>query len=158
MALPDLLARIQAANGILHLTEDECFQARAWLTSMREQSVYEGDSQEQKRYVSCALEYNRPQRSGPTGKTNRDLDEMERVTPKLDTDNGQWIKNKLAAKLEGVEPRTLAAYRQSGLANADNDFGCDRDGRIWRRQGTSKSHPWYLRSTLKIEQSKTRKP
>lgn len=79
---------------------------------------------------------------------------LERVTPAFDADSGQWVKNKLAAGLEGLETRTLAQYRTQGIANAPKTLGKDPDGRVWRRPGTPSSHPWYLRSTLKSSQPK----
>lgn len=77
------------------------------------------------------------------------LAELERVTPPFHRSNGQWVKNKRAAEMEGVLTRTLADYRVAGVATADGRFGSDTDGRIWRRPGTVNSHPWYLVSSLK---------
>jgi hypothetical protein len=74
--------------------------------------------------------------------------------PLLNISNGKWVKNKLAAKLDGLETRTLATYRMSGTTNSKKDTGIDKDGRIWRREGTPNSHPWYLKSSLKSEQLK----
>ncbi len=71
--------------------------------------------------------------------------------PPLDKDSGKWVTNKLAAKLDGPKVETLAKYRQPGQAqwvSRDGMGGVDRDGRMWRRTGTPRSHPWYLRSTL----------
>lgn len=74
--------------------------------------------------------------------------------PPLDRNGGLWVTNKIAAGLEGVDTETLGSYRQRGQT-ADNDMaGVDKDGRIWRRQGTPNAHPWYLRASLKtIEKS-----
>jgi hypothetical protein len=76
--------------------------------------------------------------------------------PLLDTTNGLWVSNKLAAKLDGVKTRTLADYRQDGSTNKDSTQGTDKDGRIWRRSGTRSSHPWYLKSSLKSQQPQNR--
>lgn len=80
-----------------------------------------------------------------------DIDELERDTPELDTQGGEWIKNKKAARLLGVEVSTLCVYRSDshgGRTSEDKMFGIDYQGRIWRRVGTPRSHPWYLRSSL----------
>lgn len=76
------------------------------------------------------------------------IDKLEALTPSLNKTNGEWVNNKRAASLEGIEARTLSSYRSKGAANDDGNFGRDNDGRVWRREGTPKSHPWYLRSTL----------
>jgi len=76
---------------------------------------------------------------------------LERQTPLFDRDSGEWVKNALAARLENLETRTLATYRSRGIQNPDGTLGRDRDGRVWRRSGTPRSHPWYLRSTLKAK-------
>ncbi len=79
------------------------------------------------------------------------VDELEQATPKLDRENGKWVKNKRAAELEGLEIGTLSDYRVPGEKTDDQMFGRDKDGRIWRREGTPKSHPWYLRDSLRSE-------
>ena len=76
------------------------------------------------------------------------LRELEQSTPPLNKENGQWVRNKRAATLDGLKTRTLADYRHDGIALSDGTFGRDRDGRLWRRQGTRNSHPWYLKSSL----------
>ncbi len=73
---------------------------------------------------------------------------LEKNTPPLDRNSGAWVNNKRAAAIEGVETRTLADYRVRGVKNAAGTLGRDKDGRVWRREGTPNSHPWYLRSTL----------
>jgi hypothetical protein len=83
--------------------------------------------------------------------------DLELTTPPLDQGNG-WVRNTLAAKLDDVQPRTLARYRSDGIANAAKTLGRDRDGRIWRRTGTGNSHPWYLSSSLKSKATQSRKP
>lgn len=80
------------------------------------------------------------------------LAKLESDTPSFDRENGLWVRNKLAASLEGLETGTLKTYRYGGIKNADGTLGSDTDGRVWRRPGTPNSHPWYLRSTLKSEQ------
>jgi hypothetical protein len=85
--------------------------------------------------------------AGPT--KDAELATLDKNTPALDTGNGRWAKNTEAAKLCGVEAATLATYRKAGITSADRMLGRDKGGRVWRRQGTSHSHPWYLRSTLK---------
>jgi len=77
------------------------------------------------------------------------IEQLELDTPKLDRQNGQWVSNKKAAAQEGIETRTLAKYRTDGKANPDKTFGRDNDGRVWRRDGTPSSHPWYLKSSLR---------
>jgi len=83
--------------------------------------------------------------------------DLERTTPLLEKGNG-WVKNTVAANLDDVQPRTLARYRFDGIMNATKTLGRDRDGRIWRRTGTSNSHPWYLSSSLKSKAKQSRKP
>jgi hypothetical protein len=71
--------------------------------------------------------------------------------PPLDRTSGAWVSNKRAAEIDGVETRTLADYRVRGIKDAGGNLGRDKDGRVWRREGTSRSHPWYLRSTLRAK-------
>ena len=73
---------------------------------------------------------------------------LERNTPQLDRMSGKWVSNKRAADIEGLQTRTLADYRHQGIKDAAEHLGGDKDGRVWRREGTPRSHPWYLRSTL----------
>jgi hypothetical protein len=80
-----------------------------------------------------------------------DLRELEAETPTFDRDSGQWVKNKRAARLDGLEISSLCKYRSDGEQSPSRDFGRDTDGRVWRRPGTPRSHPWYLRSTLKSQ-------
>ncbi len=84
------------------------------------------------------------------------LARLERDIPPLDRANDEWRKNDDAAEIDGVKTRTLANYRTKGAATPDGRFGRDKYGRIWRREGTRNSHPWYLLSTLK--NSRTRLP
>lgn len=79
------------------------------------------------------------------------LDALEKTTPSINREDGSWVTNKLAARIDGLEPRTLANYRREGQKTADGMFGRDKDGRIWRRLGTPSSHPCYLRSTLRSD-------
>ena len=68
--------------------------------------------------------------------------------PELNTADGSWVRCTLAARLEGVETRTLAKYRSQGDATPDQMAGRDPQRRVWRRQGTPRAHPWYLKSSL----------
>jgi hypothetical protein len=81
--------------------------------------------------------------------TQNEISALEMSTPQLDRNSGKWVNNKGAAGLEGVETRTLADYRTQGIKNAARTLGRDKDGRVWRREGTPGAHPWYLRSTLR---------
>ena len=76
------------------------------------------------------------------------LARLEKDTPAFDRDSGEWVKNTDAASIESVESATLGKYRTNGIRNADGTLGRDPDGRVWRRPGTKRSHPWYLKSTL----------
>ena len=78
-----------------------------------------------------------------------DLEELERTTPPYSREDGQWVTGKRAAEIEGLETDTLKSYRHRGVMNSEKTFGRDRDGRIWRRDGTPRSHPRYLRRTLR---------
>lgn len=72
--------------------------------------------------------------------------------PPLDTSSPDWMKNKDAARHESVESATLSSYRQAKLARyvaKDKMSGIDRDGRMWRRPGLPRSHPWYYKPSLK---------
>jgi hypothetical protein len=86
------------------------------------------------------------------------LRDLERTIPPLDTQSTKWVKNKRAAQIEGLETRTLSSYRNQGIQKADKTLGRDKDGRVWRRQGTPNSHPWYLRSTLLSQSTSNSKP
>jgi hypothetical protein len=77
------------------------------------------------------------------------LKKLTRNTQPLDRDGGAWVSNKVAARLEGIGTRTLTDYRFKGIQTPQRDLGQDQFGRIWRREGTACSHPWYLRSSLK---------
>lgn len=78
-----------------------------------------------------------------------DLEELERTTPPCSRGDGQWVTGQKAAEIEGLVTDTLKSYRHRGVMNSEKTFGRDRDGRIWRRDGTPRSHPKYLRRTLR---------
>lgn len=88
-----------------------------------------------------------------TGKRRDSLAKLEQETPPLGKGDGQWVRTSKAATLEGLDAATLRKYRSTGEANANKTFGRDRDGRIWRRQGTPKAHPLYLRKSLLSERT-----
>jgi hypothetical protein len=79
-----------------------------------------------------------------------DLEALQATTPPLDRHSGQWVKAARAAELDGVVTKTLNLYRQAGFGGKSKDafFGVDKDGRIWRRQGTEKSGVWYFLPAL----------
>lgn len=79
------------------------------------------------------------------------LQKLKKTTPAFDANSGKWVKNKLAAQLEGVETGTLKRYRTEGIRNTDGTLGQDPHGRVWRRPGLPHSHPWYLRRALKSQ-------
>ncbi len=87
-----------------------------------------------------------------------EIAELERITPPLVKHDGQWVNNKTAAELEGLQPRSLASYRGLGIQNAARNLGRDPDGRVWRRTGTDNAHPWYLKITLKSQRNLRPKP
>lgn len=89
--------------------------------------------------------------TGSSDPQPRSIEDLEKATAQLDRENGEWVKNKRAAELEGLETRTLSDYRKSGEKTTDGRFGKDKDGRIWRRDGTERSHPLYLRSSLRSQ-------
>jgi len=86
--------------------------------------------------------------NGGAAGTEDEIIALEQSTPPLDRNSGKWVNNKRAADIEGVGTRTLADYRSLGIKDAAGNLGRDKDGRVWRREGTPKAHPWYLRSTL----------
>ena len=90
---------------------------------------------------------NKSEGTGGAG-TDDEIGALEKNTPPLDRHSTKWVSNKRAAGIDGVETRTLADYRLQGVKNAAGSLGRDKDGRVWRREGTPHSHPWYLRSTL----------
>ncbi|MBI4578864.1 MAG: hypothetical protein HY718_04125 [Planctomycetes bacterium] len=72
--------------------------------------------------------------------------------PMFDAKSTQWVKNKTAANIEEVGVDTLADYRlasNGGIVADDGMRGIDRDGRMWRKVGTKRSHPRYLLTSLK---------
>lgn len=73
--------------------------------------------------------------------------------PQLDRQSRAWVKAETAGDLDGVTVRTLATYRNQGIASPDGMSGVDRDGRQWRKAGTSGSHPWYLKSSLRSQKT-----
>ncbi|QDU86782.1 hypothetical protein Pla175_01330 [Pirellulimonas nuda] len=77
--------------------------------------------------------------------------------PQLDRENGEWVRNKRAAVLEGLTVQTLRTYRGLGKSDTESCLGEDPDGRVWRKNGSSNTHPWYLRSTLKSERKAANK-
>ena len=95
----------------------------------------------------CGLKH---PREGKTRKSDS-LAALEKETPAFNPDSGEWVKNKAAAKTEGLTSRTLATYRSAGIKS--KTIGKDKDGRVWRRPGTPRSHPWYLKSALILRKS-----
>ena len=91
----------------------------------------------------------------PETQTDSEIAKLEAETPSLDRENGNWVSNKTAAKIEGIQAETLADYRKVGIRNSERKLGRDHDGRVWRREGTPNSHPWYLKSSLVNEQAKS---
>lgn len=84
------------------------------------------------------------------------LARLDRETPPMNVDDGSWVSSKVAAGLDSVKTRTLATYRNKGDQSSDGRFGRDRDGRVWRRTGTRRSHPWYWKQTLVSERARAR--
>lgn len=81
------------------------------------------------------------------------IEKFERETPPLDTKSVEWIaaRSKNAKKF-GLTIRTLRDYRtkqHGGRSMPDKTFGKDRDGRLWRRQGTAKSTVYYYAPSLR---------
>lgn len=70
------------------------------------------------------------------------------IIPAYETSTGAWVRARRAAKLEGIETRTLATYRSQGRIAPGGMCGIDPDGRMWRRIGTATSHPWYFKPSL----------
>lgn len=73
--------------------------------------------------------------------------DLERIPSFSETD-GNWIRAKRAAKLDGVELNTLRTYRSKGQIADDKMSGIDKDGRMWRKAGAATKHPWYYRPSL----------
>lgn len=94
----------------------------------------------------------------PQAVADQVLIDLEEATPQLDKNNGQWVKNKVAANLDGIETGSLKTYRYQGQKNSDKNFGCDVNGRVWRRAGTERSHPWYLKKSLTSQNNTRSKP
>jgi hypothetical protein len=82
------------------------------------------------------------------------LAKLAAETPPLDRDSQDWVKNTDAAKIENIATATLTSYRSQGISSPDQRIGRDRNGRVWRRTGTTNSHVWYLRSSLGSEKKK----
>jgi hypothetical protein len=89
----------------------------------------------------------------PNSASTRTISEQESPEiPPLEINSSDWIKNTVAANLDGVQTETLGDYRGKRIAQYvadDNMSGIDRDGRMWRRAGTSNSHPFYYVPSLK---------
>jgi hypothetical protein len=68
--------------------------------------------------------------------------------PTLDRNSPDWVRNREAARKEGIQTRTLAQYRHEGQVAPDGMSGIDPEGRMWRRAGTKTSHPWYYKPSL----------
>lgn len=94
--------------------------------------------------------------AGPLSPSTTDDARLLEIKPLVETfsdTDGTWVKNVVAAKMEGLEPSTLGDYRVRGIRNADKLWGIDRYHRIWFHPGTIHSHPWYLKQSLKSERS-----
>lgn len=88
-----------------------------------------------------------------SGDVPTQLAKLEEETPPLNKKSGEWVLNKDAAFLESVQTGTLKDYRSDGIRTPDKMLGQDTDGRVWRRSGTTGSHPWYLKATLKSQRA-----
>ncbi|HEX8911602.1 MAG TPA: hypothetical protein VF796_04525 [Humisphaera sp.] len=95
-----------------------------------------------------------PPTGGEPPSDETSVNQLAATAPPLDTGNGEWVTNKVAATLEGVTAGTLSDYRGRGINTADGMLGKDNAGRIWRRQGTKTSHPWYYRPSLRSSPQK----
>ena len=58
--------------------------------------------------------------SKATADEAKEIKTLEEKPPELDRENAQWVKNKRAAKLDGLETGTLRRYRQDGIKNAES--------------------------------------
>jgi len=145
----DLHARMRATEARQAVATAKLERARLRMEELVENARHGGPLPESSAALTAAGQAapagGRPGAADNLGR----IRELEETTPEFNRQNGEWVKNTKAAELEGLEPRTLAAYRSQGIANADKTLGRERDGRVWRRPGTPNSHPWYLRSTLK---------
>lgn len=132
----------------------------AWVRDVAKQSSTAYNDGKDRWYIDAAvdaeieqlfaLESQRQPRIIPNSRSkSNDLRELESQTPPLERGSGQWLRSERAAEAENLEGDTLRRYRTEGQKTEDGAFGRDRDGRIWRRDGTPRSRPWYLRSTLK---------
>ncbi|MDA9857491.1 hypothetical protein N9D23_05175 [Rubripirellula sp.] len=85
----------------------------------------------------------------PPAKT---IEDWERETPGLDTQSVEWVAARQEnAKKLGMSIKTLRDYRgrsHGGRTLPGDMFGIDRDGRRWRRQGTSRSTVYYYVPSL----------
>jgi len=78
-----------------------------------------------------------------------ELAALERDTPALDKESRQWVSDEETAEIEKVGTKTLLNYRSKGQKNSKGDFGRDKYGRIWRKDGaTSGKRIFYLRESL----------
>ncbi len=79
-----------------------------------------------------------------------DIAELERTTPPLDVESGEWIAAADVAMKEGQPAlESLKKYRSTsmgGHTTGTGEFGVDRQGRVWRR-GPDK-RIYYRVSTL----------
>jgi len=77
------------------------------------------------------------------------LDKLNSEIPPFDEGSENWISNKTAARLLGVETETLANHRGRGLKreSAGETFGLHNDWCFWRKRG--KTHPFYYLPLMK---------
>jgi len=86
------------------------------------------------------------------GETTAPKTELDMIPP-LSTEDDRWVTSKAAATLESLKAGTLRAYRNRGVQTDDKNCGIDSEGRPWRRTGTPRSHPYYLKSSLLSQKS-----
>lgn len=165
--------RLLAGPDDVRLTDDNYDFLDSWLrthplslsTVQTEKRRDGGNSptQENRKKLKCIFLFNkvsRERRSGttpyqdsgimePLDNTKKDINELEKTTPKFDPLSNDWIKSKALSKQLNLTTGSLATYRANGLQTDDKRFGKDQDGRIWRRPGTPRSHPWYYRPSIK---------
>ncbi len=90
------------------------------------------------------------------GAEHNSLEQLEKEIPPFDRESGEWVSAKKAASMEEMKARALNDDRYAGQKHPDGSLGKDREGRAWRRPGTPRSHPWYLKRTLRSGRLKKR--
>lgn len=91
-----------------------------------------------------------PDASTPAGNENKQEDFAPTLDdiPPLDKSNGEWVKQKEAAKIEGRGTDTLTKERHGGLKDGKGLKGISTHKNAWRKESANTKTIWYYKPSL----------